>query len=358
MWSVLISLAMALLAAGQTSAPVATGVVTGRVVDAATGEPIPGAIVSLSRVQPSPGAGRTSAAVPAESAVLRSLTNQTNVNGAFEIAGVPSGRWRVQVLKDGYVAFGATSSHVIEVGGGVVRVRDVQIDRGGAIEGRVRDARGTPMVRVSVLAMQQLRNRDGTVQLTSGASGQTNDLGEFRVSGLAPGLYVVLAEPPTSFVNPFTGGSPTAAATSHVRTVYPGSFDVAQASPVTVSRGGTTTGIDFSMLSVRSYQVFGVVVDTEGRPVGGAVVWLVQARPPLPAIVYQASPSALDGTFLVVNVPEGTYSAQAAIPLVTRNANGGISASVRGGRAGGPGSVEVVVWGANLEGLRLVATPP
>ena len=217
MWSVLISLAMALLAAGQTSAPVATGVVTGRVVDAATGEPIPGAIVSLSRVQPSPGAGRTSAAVPAESAVLRSLTNQTNVNGAFEIAGVPSGRWRVQVLKDGYVAFGATSSHVIEVGGGVVRVRDVQIDRGGAIEGRVRDARGTPMVRVSVLAMQQLRNRDGTVQLTSGASGQTNDLGEFRVSGLAPGLYVVLAEPPTSFVNPFTGGSPTAARSSRCR---------------------------------------------------------------------------------------------------------------------------------------------
>lgn len=358
MWSLLISLAMALLAGGQTSAPAATGVVTGRIVDVTTGEPIPGAIVSLSPVQPSSRAGPTSAAFPASSALLQSLTNQTNVDGTFEIAGVPSGRWRVQTQKDGYIALGATSSHVIEVGGGAVRVRDVQIDRGGAIEGRVRDARGTPMVRVSVLAMQQLRNRDGTVRLMGGASGQTNDLGEFRVSGLVPGLYVVLAQPPTSFVNPFTGGSPTAAATSHVRTVYPGSFDVAQASPVTVSRGVTITGIDFSMLSVRSYQVFGVVVDTGGRPVGGAVVWLVQARPPLPATMYQASPSALDGTFVVVNVPEGSYSAQAAIPLVTRNSNGGISASVRGERAGGHGSVEVVVRGANLEGLRLVATPP
>jgi hypothetical protein len=358
MWSVLISLAMALLVGGQTDAPAATGVVTGRIVDVAAGVPIPGATVSLSPVQPSSGAGTTSAALPVSFALLRSLTNQTNVNGMFEIAGVPSGRWRVQVQKEGYVTLGATSAHVIEVGGGAMRIRDVQIDRGGAIEGRVLDARGTPVVRGSVLAMQQLRNRDGTVRLTGGASGQTNDLGEFRVPGLVPGLYVVLAQPPPSIVNPFTGGSPTAAEASSVRTFYPGSFDVAQASPVTVSRGLTTRGIQFSMLSVPSYQVFGVVVDTSGRPVGGAVVWLVQARPPLPATMYQGSPSALDGTFVVVNVPEGSYSAQAAIPLVTRNSNGDISASVLGARAGDPGSVEVVVQGANVEGLRLVATPP
>jgi hypothetical protein len=276
----------------------------------------------------------------------------------FEIAGVPSGRWRVQVQKEGYIASGTTSSHVIDVGGGAIRIRDVQIDRGGAIEGRVLDARGSPSTRVMVLAMQQVRNRDGTVRLTGGTSASTNDLGEFRVSGLAPGQYAVLAQPLSGVVNPFTGGSPTAAAASYVRTFYGGSFDVAQASPVTVSRGLTTQGVEFSMLLVPSYQVFGIVVDISGRPVGGAVVWLVQARPPLPATVYQGSPSALDGTFVVVNVPEGTYSAQAAIPLVTRNSNGGISASISGERAGGPGSVEVVVQGAHVQGLRLVATPP
>jgi carboxypeptidase family protein len=354
MWSVLVTLAVALLAVdGQTAVSSGAGVVTGRIVDAATGEPIPGATVSLS---PTSGGRSTSPSVPV--ALLRLLTNQTNVAGIFEIVNVPSGRWSVQVSKEGYIPLGPSSSLAVEVGGGTARIRDVQIDRGGAIVGRVLDARGGPITRVMVLAMQQLRNRDGSVRLTGGASGQTNDLGEFRVSGLGPGLYVVLAQPPPSFVNPFTGGSPTAAPASSVRTFYPGALDVAQASPVAVSRGLTTRGIEFSMLSVPSYQVFGVVVDNSGRPVGGAAVRLVQARPPLPATVYQGSPSALDGTFVIVNVPEGRYSAQAAIPLVTRNSNGGISASIRGERAGGPGSVEVVVRGANVEGLRLVATPP
>ena len=178
------------------------------------------------------------------------------------------------------------------------------------------------------------------------------------MSGLAPGQYAVLARPSSGVVNPFTGGSPTASATVYVPTVYPGVADIAQGTPVNVARGVATSGIEFSMLSVRSYQVFGVVVDTSGRPVGGAAVWLVQARPPLPATVYQGSPSALDGTFVIVNVPEGSYSAQAAIPLVTVNSSGGISASLRGERAGGPGSVEVVVQGANVQGLRLVASPP
>ena len=356
MWSLLISLAMALPVGGQAAAPVASGVVTGRIVDVSTGAPIPGATVSLSPARPSSGAGATPAAMAVSAALLRSLMNQTNVNGIFEITGVPSGRWRVQVQKEGYVALDASSAPVVEVNGGAVRVRDIQISRGGAIEGRVLDARGTPVVRVSVIATQQLRNRDGTARLAGGASGQTNDLGEFRVSGLTPGLYVVLAQPPPSGFNPFTGGSPTAAASVYVRTFYPGSLDAAQASPVTVSQGVTTQGIAFSMLSVRSYQVFGVVVDSAGRPVGGAAVRLAQ-RSSLGGTFYQGSPSALDGTFVIVNVPEGSYFAQAAMPLVTQRP-GGMSASLSFGPAGAPGSVEVVVRGANVEGLRLVATPP
>ena len=350
MASLLVSLLMvALFAAGQT-APSATGAVTGRVIDAATGEPIEGATVSLSPVRSS-----TSSAPPASPTLLRSLMNQTNLNGAFEIGGVLAGRWSVQVQKEGYIPL---ASQVIDVGAGAARVRDIRIDRGGAIIGRVLDSRGGPVVRMSVLATQQARNRDGTVRLTGVASGQTNDLGEFRISGLAPGQYAVFAQPTQNVVSPFTGGSPTPAPSVYVRTFYPRSSDPAQAGPVSVSRGTTTTGIEFSMLSAASYQVFGVVVDTGGQPVGGAVVRLFQARPPLPVTSFQASPSALDGTFVVVNVPEGRYSAQAAIPLVVKNPNGGTSGSLRFGAADAAGTVEVVVQGAHVEGLRLVATPP
>jgi len=350
MWSVLISLWMALLGAGSQSAPpAATGIVTGRLVEVATGEPIPGATVSLSPVQP-PG-GRPTPSSPVSSGLLRSLINSTNVDGVFEIASVPSGRWRVEVRKEGFIP---TSSSV-EVGTGVLRVGDVRMDRGGAIEGRVLDGHGGPMVRVSVSATQQVRNRDGTVRFTGGAAGTTNDLGEFRVSGLAPGQYTVRASPPPSVVSPFAGGSPTAATAVHVPTFYPGFLEVEQGTVVTVSRGLTTRGIEFSMLSVRSYQVFGVVVDSAGRPVGGAAVRLAQ-RSSLGGTFYQGSPSALDGTFVIVNVPEGSYFAQAAMPLVTQRP--GMSASLSFGPAGAPGSVEVVVQGANVQGVRLVATPP
>ena len=353
----LVSLLLTALAAAQAASP--TGRITGRIVDGATGEPIPGATVSMIPVR-APAAGRSTSPappVPLDPALLRSLTNPTNVDGMFDIGGVPSGRWRVQVQKDGYIPLSATTSSVtLDVGAGTTRVPDVRLDRGGAIVGRVLDARGNAMVRVSVMAMQQGRNRDGTVRLGGGASASTNDLGEFRISGLAAGQYAVLAQLPPS-INPFIGGSPTAAPTAHVPTVYPGSSDIAQARPVIVSPGVTTTGIEFAMVSAAAYHVFGVVVDAGGQPVGGAAVRLVRAQPPLPTTVHQASPSALDGTFVIVNVPEGRYFAQAVIPLVVQR-SGGVSASVSFGAAGSPGSVEVLVQGGNIEGLRLSATPP
>ena len=344
-------LAMALLG-GQIAAPAPTGAVTGRIVDVASGEPIPGTTVSLSPVQPS-GARATVPASPVSPNLLRSLTNSTNTDGAFEISGVPSGLWRVEARKEGYIPFAAT----LEVRADAVRLSDVRMDRGGAIEGRVLDGHGAPMVRVLVSATQQVRNRDGTVRFTGGAGGTTNDLGEFRVSGLAPGQYTVRASPPASVVNPFAGGSPTAAPATYVPTFYSGSSEVEQGRAVTVSRGLTTRGIEFSMLLVPSYQVFGVVVDSSGRPVGGAAVHLAPARSSLAATGYQGSPSALDGTFVIVNVPDGRYFAQAAMPLVTRRP-GGMSASLSFRPAGGPDSVAVVVQGANVQGVRLVATPP
>src|SRR4029079_17391338 len=165
--------------------------------------------------------------------------------------------------KEGHIPFAET----VEVRAGIVRVGDVRIDRGGAIEGRVLDGHGGPLVRVSVVAAQQIRNRDGTMRFGGGAAATTNDVGEFRLSGLTPGQYTVGAQPPRSVVSPFAGGSPTAAPTTYVSTFYPGSSDVQQGTAVTVSRGLTTGGIQFSMLSVSAYQVFGVVVDASGRPV-------------------------------------------------------------------------------------------
>src|SRR5687768_9627028 len=334
--------------------------VSGRVLAAGTGEPIGGAAVTLNPAQLAPPpAGRATPPPPPplQNPLSRRqlLTSQTNSDGVFDISSVPQGRWRVQVQREGYVMLGAlTSPIVIEVGGTRVTVPDIRIDRGGTITGRVLDARGRPITGVAVLAMQQIKSPDGTVRtLGSGSGGETNDLGEFRLPGLAPGQHYVIAQPRPNTPIAARGATPPAANTTFVATYYPGFPDAAAASPVTVTRGVTTSGIEFSMVSVRAYRVSGVVVDSMGRLVAGAVVRLAQPRVSF-STMNQVT-TASDGTFRIANVPDGRYAAVAAIPAVARTGNSLATAvSFAPPNAG----TEIVVQGADVTDVRLVATEP
>ena len=59
------------------------------------------------------------------------------------------------------------------------------------------DANGSGMSGVTVLALQLRRLPNGTIQAEGSRSGsKTNDLGEYRLSGLAPGEHHVSAQPP------------------------------------------------------------------------------------------------------------------------------------------------------------------
>ena len=252
-------------APAENAAQTSTARVIGRVVDLATGEPISGARVTLLRIAPS--AGPRPSTLPAMSA--RPIGGETNTDGVFLVVDIPPGRWRVQVEKTG---FSRVVAPIIEVAAGSVTVPDIRLDRGGVITGRVVGANGTPLSDVPVAALSQTRSASGA--LLSGQNSvteQTNDLGEFRLSGVPPGDYIVVARPRP--VSPLLG-APTPSATTYLQTVYPGVTDPALAALVRVTRGGTTAGIDFQMIVEAAYQVSGVVVDESGRPAPGAVVRL------------------------------------------------------------------------------------
>ena len=349
MANLLVNLLLVALAAGVQAAPQQpTGRVTGRIVDAETGEPIVGSRVFISNVTPVARPG----SVP--STPMTPFIVETNANGVFDVAGVSPGRWRVQAQKPGYVQFGTAGSPVtIEVSRGSVLIPEIRLERGGAIAGRVLDAKGNVLSGVTVQAYELLRAANGSVRPTStGMSVQTNDLGEFRLSGLVPGQYYVAAVTRPTPINPFGGGQPPAAAVTYITTFYPGFTEARDATPINVARGLTTNGIDVPMRPVAAYQVSGVVVDAQGRAVAGALVRLVEAKN-VTLNLLQGGPSARDGTFRIVNVPPGVYQASAVVPVVMQN---GSATLTQVGPAAGP-NAEVVVHAADVTDVRVLIRP-
>jgi hypothetical protein len=257
----------------------------------------------------------------------------------------------VRAQKAGFSPYGLNTAP-FEVSGGTVSVPEIRLDRGGVITGRLLDAKGNPMSGMTVRDMQLVRLPDGRERPGGGsASVQTNDLGEFRLAGLPPGQHYVIAEP--RLFGPLGAAAPAPATVMYVPTFYPGFADAASASPITVTSGATTNGVEFSMLAPAAYQVSGIVVDADGRAVSGALVQLMQQPRSMTMFQLQGGPSARDGTFRITNVPSGTYLAVAAIPVVIRNGNS-TSSSVTFGAAASRAGVEIAVQGANLGGVRVV----
>ena len=141
--------------------------------------------------------------------------------------------------------------------------------------------------------------------------GQTNDRGEFRIFGLAPGEYVIVANTRTKF-----GGAAVAtpAATTMTATFFPGTGDVAAAQPVSVESGETVSDVTIQLVSVPAFQVSGVVVDEAGAAVEHAMVMLMDgpsgANPLLslvlgPPLMTQSDAS---GRFTFGDVRAGSYT--------------------------------------------------
>ena len=379
MVTLLVNVLFVSLAAGAQSITPGTGRIVGRVVDAETGAPVGGVRVYLSgpvsptapwppgptpALPPAPLQGRQTPATPPPPPdpsffiILQRLTSETRADGVFEIRDVPNGRWAVVAQKEGFIANRGLSMPLIEMQAGrTLTASDIRLDRGGVITGRVLDARGNPMSRVQVRTTQFNRLPGGTIRTTGGSSTvETNDRGEFRLSGVQPGVHYVVAQPPPQ-VFPLIGGTtPPQAPSTYVATFYPGLADAAAASPVTVVHGNITNGIEFSLFSVPAYQVSGIVVDAAGQPVAGAIVRLPSRMPFGPPLLMSAA-SDSNGRFRVTNVPAGTYGVMAAVPRVTRNGASG-SGSLSFGDAARPGVAPEVTIRGDTENLRVVASQP
>ena len=193
----------------------------------------------------------------------------TDADGHFRIENVSSGRYRLFLEKTGLVEVNErglkADVNVFTVPAGqsaedlLFRMLPTAI-----VSGRITDEDGDPMSGVRVVAQKK---KPGKSTRETAASESTNDLGEYRLSGLFPGQYWVVAMPPPDMRdyekqaekspqrdNP----SDSQPDTRYVTTYYPGTYDAMQASAVTL-KAGDEMPVNFALAPARTYRVRGIV---------------------------------------------------------------------------------------------------
>jgi hypothetical protein len=290
----------------------------GHVVDAVSGEPIRKAIVIL-RTGPDGG-----------------VAAYTDVQGLFRFENLDPGAYTATASRDGYMADRKAPPTVVTVQPEKTESEiTLKLVRTGAISGRVMDADGDPAVQAGV----SIEKLSGSVP--SGAA-ITNDRGEYRAFGIAPGKYRVVVTWSSRIAAP--SATPVKLASGEEQTYrptwYPGTPDRKQATVVEVTPGADLQGFDIQL--VRSH-----AVRVRGRVIGLSTPAFVVLRPAEPSARRGGGDAVLQGppwTFEIGGVLPGDYELEV----------NGFSANGRGPSA----SQKITVGESDIEGIELTVGPP
>jgi hypothetical protein len=273
-------------------------------------------------------------------------TALTGVDGNFRIENIAPGRYHLFVERAGYQEIDKrhrrTEGRVLALAAGQ-ELRDlvIRLQAAAVVEGRVTDEDGDPLAEAQVAILRQtfVSGRSHWEQV--GAE-RTNDLGEYRIGGLAAGSYFVSVTPPPDFRSLIeaTGSAPVAAprttfsekvATAYQTTYYPGTRDRGQAAPIQL-HGGDDFPVNFSLTPSPSLTIRGSVV---GLPPGATATIMLQSKDF--NLMLNGAEMRKDGSFEIRDVSPGSYTILATVenapaPMMARQALQVTSANVEGVR--------------------------
>jgi protocatechuate 3,4-dioxygenase beta subunit len=120
------------------------------------------------------------------------------------------------------------------------------------------------------------------------------------------------------------GPAPSTPTSGYAATYFPGTASAADAQKITISVGQEAQGTDFALLAVRLARITGVVLNSEGKPVDGAMITATPARGlegPI-AMLGGSARTNKDGSFTLPNVAPGDYTLQVRSMTITTSAAG------------------------------------
>jgi hypothetical protein len=359
-------------AAGEPAGPPPKGFILGQVVDAASGRPVSGAVVSLQGSTQDPA---IAGPIALDEATFVAGLNApgpgqviTDSEGRFLFRSLGKGSYGLSVRAGGY---GPGSYGQRRPGGPSRRVAleedqrlsdvTVRLWKYASISGRLVDEAGEPAIGASV-TLSRLMFYGGRRRYTSAGSVSTDDRGQYRLGTLVPGTYIVqvrstITTVPASIADLYQQaisspggmnalpmdlmmmGSPTMGIrvgdyslqysglsgrsalppppapdgrlSVYPTLFYPSATLVSQATPITVASGEDRTGIDMTLRLVRATTVSGVVNGPEG-PAGMVSLRLqpggVDKFTSDMGFETATSITAADGTFRFLGVPSGSYT--------------------------------------------------
>ncbi|HUO16551.1 MAG TPA: carboxypeptidase-like regulatory domain-containing protein [Verrucomicrobiae bacterium] len=316
----------------QSASPAKRAAIDGTVTKEPGSEPVKKALIELIAEDQTSGGDYTAISAP---------------DGSFRIEGILPGRYRLFAERTGYLEFDKHHSHsegrVLTLGDGQ-ELKSLQIDLQAAavVRGRVTDEDGDPLPNAQVSVMRQTFS-SGHNRLEQIGSERTNDLGEYRVAGLAPGNYYVSVNPPPDLKSLIEnsgassqGRTADKPSMSYQTTYYPGTPDRSEAVSIQLHPGDEFP-VNFSLTPGPTLSVRGAVVNLPPR---STAIIMLQSRDF--NTVLSGADMHKDGSFEIHDVSPGSYTILASIE------NGPVPMLAR---------QSLQVSGSSVEGVRLAPQP-
>jgi hypothetical protein len=276
-----------------------TGIVQGRVFCADTQKPARFANVRLQPIDISSGRARGGFA-------------STGTDGSFRITGVSPGEYYADVMMPGYVQplrglrdprdispsdrdrLNAQLTRVSVTTGQSATVQ-VTIYRGATVSGGITFDDGSVAPGVAVQAYlldtsSPSAEANGPSQGVA-ANARTDDRGQYRLTGLIDGTYIIFAAPRSVFP-----------------IYYGNTIERSAAKKLELRAGGELSGADIQIPAAGMHRVSGVVVSRQdGHPLSSASLQLQLSSGDSGSI---STVAATDGTFSFAAVPDGKFTVQ------------------------------------------------